>query len=214
MNYIKSYKAFKESSLSISKDIFNDHVYDIYESINVWHDALLDSINAEEVNIFDTLKLLPEDFSDNLDIDYLSDSVEFINSLSSLALKKSEVQNSEDFQTFLNKPCKFMFIYEINSNELENPQYLLFQTWIENLNKWSEVKLYEINDDVKKFYDKLTSKTIEIVDGDDSYIYTSDNANEWILQNVDKENDVYKHTFRKDDLRNLINDNKLKVNIV
>ena len=52
------------------------------ESLNIWHDALLNSIDAEEVNIFDTLKLPTDEYMDKLDIDYLSNNIEFINSLS------------------------------------------------------------------------------------------------------------------------------------
>jgi hypothetical protein len=63
-----------------------------------------------------------------------------------------------------------MFIFE--SNELENPAYLIFQVWHESLNKWDDVKLYKINDNVQKFYDTLISKTVELVDGDEKYIYT------------------------------------------
>ena len=58
------------------------------------------------------------------------------------------------------------------------------------MNKWEDVKLYKVNDEVKKFYDKLTSKTIEILDGDENYIYQTSNGNEWTLQNIDKINDV------------------------
>jgi hypothetical protein len=43
--------------------------------------------------------------------------------------------------------------YNIESNELENPAYLIFQVWHESLNKWDDVKLYKINDNVQKFYD-------------------------------------------------------------
>jgi hypothetical protein len=65
-------------------------------------------------------------FKDKLDLDFLEDNVEFINSLSSIALK-STVSNSDDYETFLNKPCRFMFIFNIESNELENPAYLIFR---------------------------------------------------------------------------------------
>jgi hypothetical protein len=87
-----------------------------------------------------TFKLPKEDFKDKLDLDFLEDNVEFINSLSSIALKKSTVSNSDDYETFLNKPCRFMFIFNIESNELENPAYLIFQVWHESLNKWDDVK--------------------------------------------------------------------------
>lgn len=211
MKYLKKYKQYKET---IVIDLNFQNVKDLLESLNIWHDALLTSIDAEEVDVFDTFKLPTDSFSDKLDLDFLSDNIEFINSLSSIALKKSELKNSDDFQTFLNKPCKFMFIFDINANELENPAYLLFQTWNDNLNKWEDVKLYKVKDNVKKFYDKLTSKTIEIVDGDENYIYETSNGSEWILQNSEKENDVYKKIFRKEELQSLLGDRNVKVNVI
>jgi len=211
MKYLKSYKIYKESILI---DLSLSTVGDLLESLTIWHDALLGAVGAEELNIFDTLKLPVDEFKDRLDFEFLQDNVEFINSLSSIAIKKSQLQNSEDYQTFLNKPCKFMFLYDINSNELQNPVYLLFQVWNESIKKWDDVKLYKINDDVKKFYDKLTSRTIEIVDGDQNYIYQTSNGNEWVLQNVDKENDIYKKTFRKEELQEMLSSKNVTVNII
>jgi hypothetical protein len=211
MRKLKTYNQFKESLVI---DLNFQNVEDLLESLTIWHDALLSAIGAEEIDLFDTFKLPTDDFSQNLDLDFLSDNIEFINSLSSLALKKSALENSDDYQTFLNKPCRFMFIYNINSNELENPIYLLFQIWNETSDNWQDVKLYKVNDDSKKFYDKLTSRTIEIVDGDENYIYETSNGNEWVLQNSDKENDVYKKTFRKEELQELLKDRKVSINII
>jgi hypothetical protein len=199
---------------SVLIDLEYQRLEDLLESLNIWHDALLTSINAEEVDIFSTFNLPTEMFSDKLDLEFLDDNVEFINSLSSIALKKSELKNSEDFQTFLNKPCRFMFIYDINSNELENPVYLLFEVWNESLSRWDDVKLYKVNDDVRRFYDKLTSRTIEITDGDENYIYSTSNGNEWVLQNTDKENDIYQKTFRKEELQDLVKDRNVKINVI
>lgn len=211
MKKIKTYNQFKESLVI---DLSFQRIEDLLESLTIWHDALLSSIGAEEVNIFDTLKLPQDDFSDKLDLDILGDNVEFINSLSSIALKKSSLQNSDDFQTFLNKPCRFMFLYDINSNELENPIYIIMQIFNETLRKWDASKIYKIKDDVKKFYDKLTSRTIEIVDGDQNYIYVTSNGNEWVLQNKDKVNDIYQETFRKEELEELIKDKNIKINVI
>jgi hypothetical protein len=211
MRKIKTYNQFKESLVI---DLNFQRVEDLLESLTIWHDALLSAIGAEEIDLFDTFKLPTDDFSQKLDLDFLSDNIEFINSLSSLALKKSTIENSDDYQTFLNKPCRFMFIYNINSNELENPIYLLFQIWNDTSDNWQDVKLYKVNDDAKKFYDKLTSRTIEIVDGDQNYIYETSNGNEWVLQNSEKENDVYKKTFRKEELQDLLKDRKVSINII
>ena len=210
MRVIKSYNKFKESLVI---DLVTMSV-DILESMNIWHDVLLSAISAEEKDIFDTLKLPKDFYNDRLSLDFLSSNIEFINSLSSLGLKKSPLQNTEDYQTFVNKPCKWMFIYDINSNELENPLYIVFQTWNETNKNWEDVKLFKINGDVKKFYDKLSSKTIEVADGDENYIYTTSDGNTWELQNLDKENDIYKRFFRKDELQSLLNDRKVTVSII
>ena len=210
MKHLKPYKKFKES-LVIDLQ-FQD--IDLKESLDIWHDTLLSSISAEEVDLFDTLFLPKEEFINNLDIEFLEDSVEFVNALTSLRLKKSELQNTDTIESFVNKPCKFMFIYGIESNELENPIYILFQVWNETQKKWSDVKLYKVNENVKKFYDKLSSKTIEVTDGDGNYIYVTSDGNTWELQNLDKENDVYKRFFRKDELQSLLNDRKVTVSII
>lgn len=212
MQYLKKYEPFKESILI---DLMFQDTMELLESMTIWHDALLSSIDAEEVDIFDTFNLPQDEFSDKLDLEQLEDNVEFINSLSSIALKKSEVQNSDNFETFLNKPCRFMFIYGINRNELEEPSYLLFQSWQESLEKWDDVKLYKINDSVSKFYNTLNTKTIEITDDENKYIYqTSNGANEWVLQNKDGD-DNFKKTFRKNELEAFLDDNKkFKVNII
>ncbi len=210
MKVIKTYKQFKES-LVIDLGI---QPIDIMESMNIWHDVLLSVISAEEKDIFNTFNLPKDYYSGKLSLDFLSDNIEFVNSLSSLGLKKSAIQNTDDYQTFVNKPCKWMFIYGIESNELENPSYIIFQVWNESLMKWEDVKLYKVNDDVKKFYDKLASKTIEITDGDDNYIYVTSNGNDWELQNLNQENDIYKRFFRKDELQKLLNDRKVTVSII
>jgi hypothetical protein len=209
MKWIKQFKQFKES---LQIDLTFNSI-DIMESLNIWQDILLKSISAEPVDIFDTLKL-SNDLKSKLDLDTLSDLVEFLNSLSSIGLKKSPLQNTTDYQTFLNKPCKFMFIYDFNANELENPEYLAFQSWNDTLKKWDETKLFKVKDDVKKFYDKLTSKTIEIVDGSENYIYSTSNGNDWELQNIDKENDIYTKILRKEELQKILDESKITLNII
>lgn len=211
MKFLKGYNQYLESlQIDLSTDII-----DLMESLIIWHDVLLSSIGAEEVDLVNTLSL---NQIDNLDLDYLSENIEFLNSLASLGLKKSPVQNTEDFETFLNKPCRFMLIYDINSNELQGSEFMLFQTYNETLNKWDATKLYKMNIEgsniQQRFFDKLTSRTIEITDGDENYIYTTSNGNDWELQNLNKENDIYKRFFRKDELQKLLDDREVKLTIV
>jgi len=211
MKFLKGYNKYLESlQIDLSTDII-----DLMESLIIWHDVLLNSIGAQEA---DLIKIFSLENMENLDLDYLSENIEFLNSLTSLGLKKSPVQNTEDFETFLNKPCRFMLIYDINSNELEGSEFMLFQTYNETLNKWDDTKLYKMNIEgsniQQKFFDKLTSRTIEISDGSENYIYTTSNGNEWELQNIQKENDIFKKYFRKEDLQKLLDDKKVKLTII
>lgn len=210
MRLIKTYNKFLESLVI---DLKLTSAVEVMESLNIWQDALLSSIGAEEMNMYNELKLPQDDFQ-NKDLDFFHGSIEFINSLSSLGLKRAQVQNTDDYATFVNKPVKFMFIYKIESNELENPEYILIQSWNETIKQWEDVRFYKVTGDAKKFYDKLASKTIEIIDGDENYIYMSSNANEWVLQNSEKENDTYKKVFRKEELESLLDERKVKVSIV
>jgi wyosine [tRNA(Phe)-imidazoG37] synthetase (radical SAM superfamily) len=205
---IKNFREFKESL------IFNSNNSDLLESLKVWHDLILSSIGANLVDIFSELNLPKEEFQKILDVDILSKNVDFFNSLNSLGLKFSPIQRSDDFQTFVNKPCKFMMIYDFRANELENPDYILFQTYNDSLKKWDDAKLYSIEEDIKKFYDKLTSKTIEISDGGENYIYITSNGNDWELQNSEKENDVFKRFLRKEELEEVINSKNPIINII
>ena len=48
----------------------------------------------------------------------------------------------------------------------------------------------------------------------DRWIYNTSNGTEWILQNIDKENDDFKKYLRKDDMENLIKNKKAKLTII
>ena len=210
MKFIKNFKKYQES-IKIEFGIID---IDINESLGLLYDNILKSIGAEESDIFDTFHLPKDDFADKMNLDLLTTNTEFINSLSSIGLKKSNITNSEDFETFFKKPCRFMMIYRVEANELENPNYIIFQPWSETLDKWEDCKLYKVNGDIKNFYDKLSSKVIEVQDGGDKYIYQTSNGNEWTLQNVDKSNDIFKKYFRRDEFESVLRDRKATINII
>lgn len=210
MKWISNFDKFKES---LQIDLFYSQI-DLMESLSVWHDVLLKSVSADEVDLLKTLNLSTE-FKNIKNINSISDNIEFINSLSSIGLKKSAIQNTEDFQTFVNKPCKFMFLYDFNTtSELEKPEYIIFQYWNETIKEWTELKLYKVNDDIKKFYDKLTSKTIEIIENGNNFIYSTSNGNDWELQNSDKENDSFRKFLTKEELQDILDKKKVKLNII
>ncbi len=208
MKYLKAFKSFKESL------VYSPYISNILESMNIIYDDLLLSVKSEKKNIVEEFSLDSDLFSNKLDLDFLSDNVDFLNSLSSIALKKSELKYSNDFSTFLIKPCKFMFIYDIDSNELENPEYIMIQIWIDNLNTWTDAELYKVNDNIQKFYDKLTSKTLEVIEGNENWIYYTSNGSEWSLQNVEAENDIYQKIFRKEELIKILDERKPEVRII
>lgn len=210
MKFLKDFRKYQES-IRIEIGMIN---LDINESLGILYDTVLKSIGAKEADIFDTFHLPKDDFADKLNLDLLTANTEFVNSLSSIGLKKSNITNSEDYETFFKKPCRFMFIYRIEANELENPSYIIFQSWNDVLNKWEDCKLYTVNGDIKNFYDKLSSKVIEVQDGGDTYIYQTSNGNEWTLQNIEKTNDTYKKYFRTDELEKVLRDNNVVINII
>jgi hypothetical protein len=209
MKWIRNFSKYKES-LNIDTTLNN---IDLMESLNIWQDVLLSSINASKIDFKETFNLDDKLFQ-KFDAKELFDSTVFINSLSSIGLKKSQLQNTDDFETFINKSCRFFFIYNIESNELENPNFLVFQTRNQSLENWEEAELYKVNDNVQKFYDKLTSRTIELIDGDQNYIYTTSNGNDWQLQNLDKENDIYTRVLRKEELQKILDEKKITLNII
>ena len=226
MKKIKTYNQFKESLLI---DLSLQDISDLLESLNIQHGILLSSIGAEKIDIHQLPFWSDDKGRDRLDklkstnlridLDIISDDeskigVDFIDSLTSLGLKKSPLENSDNYQTFLNNSCRFLFIYKSKSDMIENPVYILIQS--KQGNDWLPIEVYKLDEKIpiNKFYDKLTSRTVEISDGDDNYIYMTNNANEWVLQNVDKENDIYKRLFRKEEFEDLLNSRKVKIDVL
>jgi len=185
----------------------------ILESMSIIEKDLISSISGEELDLFETFKLVKEDYIGK-NLNYLSENVEFINSLSSLGLKKSAVQDTDDIETFLNISLKFMFIYNIESNELENPVYLILEMWDEDKMEWTNVKLFKVNGDVKRFYDVLSSKTIELFYKDKNYIYKTSNTNDWELQNLLDETKMFKRFLNNVELIDLMKNSGVSSKIV
>lgn len=189
--WIKNFHKFKES---------------LNESLSIWYDSLLNSINAQEVDIKDTLKL----GDINTDLQQLNDNDYFIKILSKSGMKKSDMEDSSNYETFLSTPCRFMFIYDIKANELETPYYLLLQIYNQSLEQYEDTKCYKINADITNFYDQLSSKVINIEDNDNNYVYDTSNSNEWNLKS-NNANDIYKNVLRKSDLESIIKKRNAKI---
>jgi len=211
--YIKTYRHFKES---IQIDFNTQNLSDLLESLTIWEDSLLSSIKAEKEDIkkvFDHIKRS----KNKIDIENLAEDSNFMESLSNIGLRKSNIQNTSDFETFLGKPLKFMPIFRVEDNDLMNPIYILIQSYNDSNEEWDEIRLYKVNDDIKKFYDKLSSKTIEIVDNDtkNSYIYiTSNSGNDWELKNINDGTDTFKRYLQNSDLEQMASNKSITVNII
>lgn len=211
--YIKTFNSFKES---IQIDFDTQNLSDLLESLTIWEDSLLSSIKAEKEDIkkvFDDIKK----YKGKVDIDSLSEDSNFMESLSNIGLRKSNVQNTSDFETFLGKPLKFMPIFRVEDNDLMNPMFILIQSYNGSKDGWDDIRLYKVNDDIKKFYDKLSSKTIEIIDNKtkNSYIYiTSNSGNDWELKNLNDENDTFKRYLQNSDLEQMASNKSITVNII
>ena len=107
-----------------------------------------------------------------------------------------------------------MFIYKSNSSELENPVYLLIELWDDNTMEWTNVRLFKVNSDVKKFYDILSSKTVELFDGEKNYIYKTSNTNDWELQNLLDETTLFKRFLTSEELVDLLKNSEIKSRIL
>lgn len=196
---------------SIYLDSSIEQIIDITESLSVLDDHLLSSVMAEEKDIRDQFKFLVDR---NATIESICKDTEFISDLSKLGYKLGEIENSDDYQTFIDKTIKFCLIREKDANDLNNPSFILIQTWNETTSKWEQVRLYKINDDINKFYNKLSSKTVQFTNGDKNYIYkTSNSGNNWQLQNNEGDSE-FKSDLTKEEIKLLAKKNGLKITII
>ena len=209
---MKNYNIFIFESIEMI-EIFNDA--DILESIVTDSDALLKSIEAEEVNLSKTFHLNLEKIPTHYNIEELFNSDEFNKQLKKLNFKKNELETTEETETFIEDTIniKFFSIYDKNSSELEQPKYIIYQDK-DKSKKWTNVKCYKVNANMNGFYNKLTNKSVEIKKGDKTYIYQTNNSgNDWILQSQE-ENDKFKKDMNNDDIKAILIDDDVSITIL
>lgn len=154
-----------------------------------------------------------EDLFKNKELEKISDDTDFINLLTKNALKKSQIIDLSDYETFIKGELKLMFIYNIDYNELQDPKYLILQSRDNESYPWKDVEFYQFNDSIKKFYDMITIKVIKIIDDNKEYTYKTSNVNEWLLENSEDQTQRFKKILKKEEIESIINDNRLKVDI-
>ncbi|NPV13118.1 MAG: hypothetical protein HPY57_15230 [Ignavibacteria bacterium] len=217
MKTLKNYNTFIFENAIEMQEIFNDA--DILESIVTDSDELLNTIKAKEVDLFQVFELNPDKLKSNFTIQELYDNKYFNKALVKKGFKKNELESTEETETFLDDSIviKFFSIFKNNASELEQPEYIIYQSKKRNQKDWGQVKCYKVNDNMKNFYDKLTNKSIEIKKGDKTYIYvTSNSGNDWQLQKSMKnqQTDRFKEYMTNDDIKAILLDDDVSITIL
>lgn len=191
MRFIKKFESFKlEEPKTMSE---------LLEKLSIVEQNILDSIKAEPININTFFNgNLPTD-----NIDNLLNNTEFNNLLKMKGLTRGNVEQTDDYETFLLSPFKYLLIKSRGKSDLHNPDFIIIQTFNSTEQDWNNIKMYKINGNFKNFYDKLSNRTIEITDNGKNYLYQTSNKNEWELTNQ-RETDKFPRFIRKEDLLKII----------
>jgi hypothetical protein len=216
MKNINNYNQFLFETATEMKEIFNDA--DILESIVTDSDALLKSIEAQEIDLYTTFELNPDKLKTGYNIEELYDSDLFNSSLDKKGYKKNELESTEETETFIEETVqiKFFSIYTKKQSELEQPKYIVYQSKNKKDSTWNKLKTYSVNGDMQKFYNKLTNKTVEIKKSDKIYIYqTSNSGNDWGLKkNQESPTDTFKDFMTNDEIKAVLVDDDVSITII
>jgi len=185
------------------------------ENISTGIAQLLQSVDAEQVEFYYTLGINKDKFIEK-DIEFIYNDSDFNKALYSKKLKKSELASTLDMENFLKKQynIKYFLLIDRDIPKIDTPKYIILQYSKKNLG-WSDVYMYKVNGNIRNFFEKMTSRTIEIDDDGVKYVYqTSNSGNNWILQNIEDKTDEFKETLEKDELRDILKQKNLELNII
>lgn len=213
MNHLKNFQLF-EKTLSDAKQELKDFQEEL--DIETTIRDLLETIKAQEVDI-DGNGLF-RFLNTNKTIDELLNDSQFINELSDLRMKPSEITNTEDLSTFSKIPLKYIWLYSDDSSELENfPIYMIIQyedISDESDNKWSDIRMFYVNKEIDSFYEALSKVTLDIkeVGGDKKWTYTTSNSGEnWELENKEMVTNTFKINLEWEDIIMLSNHRSVEI---
>lgn len=209
---LKGFLQFVKENIEMTEIIGDANVL---ESIVTDSETLLKSINAEQVLMGDVLDFNSEKFNN---LDELAADADFLRKLDKKGYKKNNIEYSKDCETFLDKTLdiKFFLIFKKDDSELEpKPEFIVFQSKGKNTPKWEAIKMYKVNENIRNFYDKLSSKTIEIKRGNKNYIFKTSNAgNDWKLQNIQNKDNVFKDIMSNDEIKATLKDGGTSITII
>jgi len=175
---------------------------------------LLSVLDNNKTDIFRKFRINKDEVNVNDDIDKLYSNNRFNNNIKKNNLKKGKAYNTQYNETLLDDKyvLKFFFLYDKNSMELEEPEFIILQYYNTDTKEKSDILGFINSDNINDFYQKLTDATIELTKGEDTYIYqTSNGGNNWEMKNVQMEDDKIKGTLDKKELQELIDKNNLKI---
>jgi hypothetical protein len=173
----------------------------LFEKIIISPETLLDTIKAKVVSSNDVFETNIDKYTD---LETLFDDNDFNSKLKSKGYKKDNLELTKEYETFLKNTLniKYFLVFKDNQNELERPKYIFLQ--VKKGGNWGKIGLYEVNDEMKNFYDLLTNKTIEINFNNKIYTYTTANGgNDWTLQNGDQD-ETFKKIMRSEEINNTL----------
>lgn len=211
MKYFKDFQSFKKLSESIDGYELPFRI-DLKESITTDIKDLLSSIGAEELDLCNELHINPEEIDLRIDLENFVESDLVLDSLSKLELRLGDVEKTSDSQTFLSAPIFYVCLYSKGSSDLENPSHVFIQQWQNETKNRTHIKMYKVQDNFLKFYDRLSSKTVEVEIDNKKLIYKTDNSgNNWTLQIPV---DGYENNITSQEMWDLMKDKNVKVKVL
>lgn len=203
-------RVIKQFSQFINEKKHIDHVKDIKISI----EDLLSIIDDSELNLLTTFGIDGETVTEKDNISKLYSDSQFNKKLNNKKIKKGKLQDTKDNETLLddNYILRFFFIYDKNSSELEEPNYIIIQYYNKKDNTISNIRVFENKESINKFYETLTNKTIEIKRCNKEFIYQTNNSgNNWELKNPNQTSGKFKSDLDFDEVDKLLKDKKVKL---
>lgn len=193
------------------KDFINEK---ILNKIKISIDDLLEIIDDKELNLSTTFKLDGESITEKSNISDLYNDAQFNKNINKKGLKKSKLHDTKDNETLLedNIVLIFFFVYDKDSIELEEPEYIILQYFNKKESTLSDIRVFENKDSINKFYETLTDKTIELKKGKKEYIYqTSNSGNNWELKNPNQVKGKFKSDLDNEEMDKLLKNKKIKL---
>lgn len=213
MKLLNNYNQYIFENIEYQEEVELFAAANVLESIITDSESLLKTIEAEEVSIKDYFDFNLEDLSS---LESLYKDPLFDKTLVQKGYNKSKIEYSKDYDTFLEKTLdiKFFLIYKKEKSSLD-PEYLVFQHKVKQEPNYEPVKMYRVKGDMRKFYDNLTTKTIELKKDGNNYIYiTSNSGGDWVLKNIESEDGTFKKLLGNQDIKNILQDKSISLTIV